>query len=58
VVVVLITLIYGITYSIEPESYALLGIAGAIAMRRKSADESSAVEFAPWSVDSTVNVVG
>jgi hypothetical protein len=54
VVVISITLVYGITYSIEPESYALLGIASAIALRARSAEESSASdEPAQWGVASS-----
>jgi O-antigen ligase len=53
VVVVSITLVYGITYSIEPESYALLGIASSIALRGGLAKVSSASdEIAQWKVDS------
>jgi hypothetical protein len=55
VVVVFITLVYGITYSIEPESYALLGIASAIAFRARTPQELPAPqELAPWGIDSSV----
>jgi hypothetical protein len=53
-VVICITLVYGITYSIEPELYALLGIISAIALRARLAAELSASdEPAPWNVDSS-----
>jgi hypothetical protein len=58
-VVVSITLVYGITYSIEPELYALLGIASAIAFRGRSAEESSASdEPAQWNLASSANFGG
>jgi hypothetical protein len=59
VVVISITLVYGITYSIEPESYALLGIASAIALRARLPEESCASdELAQWSVDSSAEFAG
>jgi hypothetical protein len=55
IVVVFITLVYGVTYSIEPESYALFGIASAIAFRARTPQELPAPrELAPWGVDSSV----
>lgn len=38
-VVVLITLVYGVTYGIEPHAYALLGIANAIVLRLRAPEE-------------------
>lgn len=46
-VVVAISLIYGMTYSIEPELYALLGLASAIADRYQRESRSSAAVNAP-----------
>jgi len=58
-VVIFITLIYGITYSIEPESYALLGIGSAIAFRARSTEESSAADsLTRWNVASSANFTG
>jgi hypothetical protein len=58
-VVVVITLVYGVTYSIEPESYALFGIASAIALGSRSTEESSAPEeLAQWSIDSSAVIGG
>jgi hypothetical protein len=55
IVVVFITLVYGVTYSIEPESYALFGIASAIAFRARTPQELPAPrELAPWGMDSSV----
>ncbi len=55
-VVVTITLVYGVTYSIEPESYALLGIASAIALRAKATEELPvSLELAQWGTDSSFN---
>ena len=38
-VVVVATLVYGVTYGIEPHAYALLGIANAIALRLRAPEE-------------------
>jgi hypothetical protein len=58
-VVVSITLVYGVTYSIEPESYALVGIAGAIALRSRLPEESAgSQETAQWCADPSVNLAG
>ena len=38
-VVVVVTLVYGVTYGIEPHAYALLGIANAIALRLRTPEE-------------------
>jgi len=46
VVVVLITLVYGITYGIEPHAYALLGIANAINLGLRAPQE----EYSPEAV--------
>lgn len=54
-VVVSITLVYGVTYSIEPESYALLGIASVIARRVRAPEELPPRELAQWSTDSSLN---
>ena len=42
--VVLMTLVYGVTYSIEPESYALVGIASAMAAGARPAVQDSAAD--------------
>jgi O-antigen ligase len=41
-IIVLATLVYGVTYGIGPHSYALLGIANAIATRRRALEEATA----------------
>ena len=58
-VVVSITLVYGVTYSIEPESYALVGIAGAITLRSRLSEESAGShEIAQWCAGPAGNLAG
>lgn len=56
VVLILITLVYGVTYSIEPESYALIGIASAIVYRASVPEMQTSETLAAYRIDSSLAI--
>jgi hypothetical protein len=56
VVLILITLVYGVTYSIEAESYALIGIASAIVSRASVPEMQTSETPAAYGIDSSLAI--